>query len=29
MSLFKQDLGEIPEGQQEILKAAIKDFLDI
>lgn len=28
-ALFKKDLGEIPEGLQEILKAAIKDFLDI
>lgn len=27
--LFKEDLGEIPEGLQEILKSAIKDFLDI
>ena len=29
VSLFKQDLGLIPEGLQEVLKAAIKDFLDI
>lgn len=29
ISLFKKDLGEIPEGLQEILKAAIKDFLDL
>jgi mRNA interferase MazF len=28
-SLFKQDLGMLPEGLQEILKAAIKDFLDL
>lgn len=27
--LFKKDLGEVPEGLQELLKAAIKDFLDI
>lgn len=26
---IKKDLGEIPEGLQEILKAAIKDFLDL
>lgn len=29
ITLFKNDLGEIPEGLQEILKSAIKDFLDI
>ncbi len=29
ISLFKHDLGEIPEALQEIVKAAIKDFLDI
>jgi mRNA interferase MazF len=29
ISLFKQDLGLLPDGLQEILKAAIKDFLDI
>jgi mRNA interferase MazF len=29
ISLFKNDLGELPEGLQEILKAAIKEFLDI
>ena len=29
ISLFKNDLGEIPEGLQEIVKAAIKDFLDL
>ena len=29
ITLFKNDLGELPEGLQEILKAAIKDFLDI
>lgn len=27
--LFKQDLGPLPDGLQEILRAAIKDFLDI
>ena len=29
INLFKKDLGEIPEGLQEIIKAAIKDFLDL
>jgi mRNA interferase MazF len=29
INLFKMDLGEIPEGLQEFLKAAIKDFLDL
>ncbi len=29
INLFKNDLGELPEGIQEILKAAIKEFLDI
>ena len=29
ISLFKNDLGELPEGLQEILKTAIKEFLDI
>jgi mRNA interferase MazF len=29
ISLFKNDLGEIPEAIQEIIKAAIKDFLDL
>ena len=29
INLFKQDLGEIPEGLQAFLKAALKDFLDI
>lgn len=29
ISLFKQDLGMLPEGLQEIIKAAIKDFLDL
>ncbi|WP_374078995.1 type II toxin-antitoxin system PemK/MazF family toxin [Bdellovibrio bacteriovorus] len=29
ISLFKKDLGEIPEGLQEYVKAAIKDFLDL
>ncbi|MBK7960278.1 MAG: type II toxin-antitoxin system PemK/MazF family toxin [Bdellovibrionales bacterium] len=28
-TLFKKDLGKIPEGLQEIIKAAIKDFLDL
>ena len=27
--LFRKDLGVIPEGLQELLKAAIKDFLDL
>lgn len=29
ISNFKTDLGEIPEGLQEIIKAAIRDFLDL
>lgn len=29
ISLFKEDLGLIPEGLQEIIKAALRDFLDI
>jgi mRNA interferase MazF len=29
ISLFKKDLGIIPDGLQEILKAAIIDFLDL
>lgn len=29
ISLFRKELGEIPEGLQEILKSAIKDFLDL
>lgn len=28
-SLFKEDLGVIPEGLQEIVKIALKDFLDL
>lgn len=29
ISLFKEDLGEAPEGLQELVQAALKDFLDI
>jgi mRNA interferase MazF len=29
ITLFKKELGEIPEALQEIIKAAIKDFLDL
>ena len=29
IQLFKTDLGELPEGLQEILKAALKEFLDV
>ncbi len=29
ISLFKKELGVLPEGLQEVLKAAIKDFLDL
>lgn len=29
ISLFREDLGIVPEGLQEIVKAAIRDFLDI
>jgi mRNA interferase MazF len=29
ISLFKQELGPLPEALQERLKAAIKDFLDL
>lgn len=29
ISLFKTELGALPDGLQEILKAAIKDFLDL
>lgn len=29
IGLFKKDLGEIPEGLQEIIKAAVNDFLDL
>ena len=29
ISLFKKDLGPLPEGLKDILKAAIKDFLDL
>jgi mRNA interferase MazF len=29
ITLFKTDLGTLPEGLQEILKAAIKEFLDL
>jgi mRNA interferase MazF len=29
ITLFKKDLGEIPEGLQSIIKAAVRDFLDL
>ena len=29
IELFKSDLGEIPEGLQDLIKAAIRDFLDL
>lgn len=29
IQLFKKDLGEIPEALQEVIRAAIKDFLDL
>jgi mRNA interferase MazF len=29
INLFKADMGALPDGLQEILKAAIKEFLDI
>lgn len=29
ISFFKQDLGVLPEGLQEVLKDAIRDFLDL
>lgn len=29
ISNFKTDLGEIPEGFQEIIKAGLRDFLDL
>lgn len=29
VSLFRDDLGLIPEGLQEIVKSAIRDFLDL
>lgn len=29
VDLFRKDLGEIPEGLQEIVKAAVRDFLDL
>ena len=29
ISLFRNDLGPIPEGLQEVVKTAIKDFLDL
>jgi mRNA interferase MazF len=29
VSLFRDDLGIIPEGLQELVKAAIRDFLDL
>ncbi len=29
ITLLKKDLGEIPEGLQALIKAAIKDFLDL
>lgn len=28
-TLFKKDLGEIPDGLQEILKSALREFLDL
>lgn len=29
ITLFKKDLGEIPEGLQSLIKAAIRDLLDL
>ena len=29
LRLFRSDLGEIPEGLQDLFKSAIKDFLDL
>ena len=29
IELFRKDLGEIPEGLQETVKAAVRDFLDL
>jgi mRNA-degrading endonuclease toxin of MazEF toxin-antitoxin module len=29
ISLFKKDLGEIPEGLQELTKLALRDYLDL
>ena len=29
ISLFRDDLGVIPEGLQEIVKSAVRDFLDL
>lgn len=29
ISLFRQDLGTIPEGLQRVIKSAVKDFLDL
>lgn len=29
ISLFRRELGEIPEGLQELILAAIRDFLDL
>ena len=29
ISLFRNDLGPIPEGLQQVVKTAIKDFLDL
>lgn len=29
IDLFRKDLGEVPEGLQEIVKAAVRDFLDL
>jgi mRNA interferase MazF len=29
IELFRKDLGEIPEGLQEIVKSAVRDFLDL
>jgi mRNA interferase MazF len=29
ITLFKKELGEIPDGLQELIKAAIRDFLDL
>ena len=29
ITLFKNDLGEIPEGLQVVVKAAVRDFLDL
>jgi hypothetical protein len=29
ISLFRDDLGIVPEGLQEMVKAAVRDFLDL